>query len=427
MNVTPTGLQLSKVSSIRFVWGLYLLVFILGALVRVIPSAGFKGIGFDEALYRQFVIQLDTVGIREFPAICEAHIAEQSQPDSIAKLPPTRFLYIFSGWLWKRVAFGDSPPLSPSSSDFTHKDPALVSLHRVSCAFSLLLFGLSAVFAGRALGVGVGLGVFALMAFAPLQLQMAQHALIDGFFAFWATLSLWLLWENLQRRNHAGWLIAFAISLTLMVLTKENSFFVYVALGGLIVGSRWLGYGSATWRLTMAMLIGPLIGVVLLTLMSGGVSSFVEIYRLLVSKAQNLDYAIRTGDGPWHRYLVDLMLVSPIVLCAAIGGMLNSLRKNQATLFLSLFIVLTYTIMCNVTYGMNLRYATIWDFPLRALAVAQVVHLIQPLGSRKVLAAATIIAVICTIELHQYILLFHDAQLYELVTEGLLRGLKILK
>jgi hypothetical protein len=38
---------------------------------------------------------------------------------------------------------------------------------------------------------------------------------------------------------------------------------------------------------------------------------------------------------------------------------------------LLLFLAITYVAMCNVRYGMNLRYTTIWEFPLRALAVVQ--------------------------------------------------------
>jgi len=34
-------------------------------------------------------------------------------------------------------------------------------------------------------------------------------------------------------------------------------------------------------------------------------------------------------------------------------------------LFMSIFIAASYLLMCNVKHGMNLRYANMWDMPLR--------------------------------------------------------------
>ena len=50
-------------------WILAALILAAGILVRVWPSAGFTGTGFDEALYRDNVIKLDVVGLFNYPAI----------------------------------------------------------------------------------------------------------------------------------------------------------------------------------------------------------------------------------------------------------------------------------------------------------------------------------------------------------------------
>jgi hypothetical protein len=159
----------------------------------------------------------------------------------------------------------------------------------------------------------------------------------------------------------------------------------------------------------------------------GGVGSFIEIYRLLVSKAHNLQYAIMTGDGPWHRYLIDMLIVSPVILCLAIGALFTSAKASKPLLYLSAFIAFSYLIMCNVKYGMNLRYATIWDLPLRALAAVQIWTVAGWFGRRQALVGVVIIAAICAYELRQYVVFFKDFGLYELVTEGLLRAVKVLK
>jgi 4-amino-4-deoxy-L-arabinose transferase-like glycosyltransferase len=270
-------------------------------------------------------------------------------------------------------------------------------------------------------------GVLALLAFSPLQIHLAQHALIDGVFTFWAILSLWLLWENLQRPDSPRLLAAFGVSLACMVVTKENSFFVYLALGGLIATNRWAKFGTVTPRLLITTIVAPALGVVALVLLAGGLAPFVEIYRLLVTKAQNLTYAIRTGDGPWYRYLVDLLLLSPLVLILALGGLFTQVRGSRAFVYLLAFIGFTYLVMCNVRYGMNLRYASIWDLPLRALAAAQVGALMGRFGKKQTFLTSIAIVGLCAYDLRQYQIFFVDCPLYELVTEGLLRAVKILK
>ncbi|MDB6171262.1 MAG: hypothetical protein JWL59_573 [Chthoniobacteraceae bacterium] len=408
-------------------WSTALLIMAVGIFLRLQPSAGFKGFGFDEALYREYVIKVDAVGLENYPAICQNYIDEQRRPEIMAKLPPTRFLYIACGWAWKRAQFGDAPALSARTPGFVQTDPVLLSLDHVSALFAVLLLGLSGIAACRMLGVWPGLGVLALMSVAPTAVHMAQHALIDGFFAFFALLSLWTLWEVLQHPGRTGWLAAHGVALALMVLVKENAFFVFVALAAIVGLNRWARFGIVTSRLLLVMIVGPLAGLTILVWVAGGAGPFIEIYKLLVSKAQNLQYAIMTGDGPWYRYLVDIMLVSPIVLCLAIGGFFTSVKESRPLLYLTLFIGISYLIMCNVRFGMNLRYASIWDLPLRALAVAQIGLLARPFGKHATLVAALLVCALCAYEFRQFGIFFKDFGLYELASEGLLRAVKILK
>jgi hypothetical protein len=404
------------------------LLLALGIFFRIYPSAGFTSVGFDEALYRDYLLKVDKVGLFHYPEICQLYIIDQRKPETMTKLPPTRFLYVACGWMWKRAQFGDAAPAATRDRDFAQRDPALLALHRVSCLFSILFLGLTAVWSVRMFGQSsTALGITALMSVAPLQIHMGQHALIDGFFAFWAMLSLWTFWECLRHPNHRGWLTAHGASLALMVLAKENAFFVYVALGGLLGANRWLRVGVVTPRLLAAMVAGPVVGAALLVTLAGGPGPAVEIYGLLVQKAQKLTYAIKTGDGPWHRYLIDMLIISPVVLCLALTALPAALKERRSCAFLAAFTAVSYAVMCNVKYGMNLRYATIWDIPLRALAMFQITQISRLFGPRQILALSVLVALVCAYELRQYVIFFKDFGLYELVTEGLLNAVNILK
>jgi 4-amino-4-deoxy-L-arabinose transferase-like glycosyltransferase len=366
--------------------------------------------GFDEELYREYVDELSSKGIRHYPDIVLGYIEKQVKlPGSI--LPPVRFLYIFTGYLWHSLFGAD----------------ALDSLRNVASCFGILTLAAAAMFAWRVLPGALAVALTALVAFAPTQIHMSQHALVDGFFTFWALLALWMFWENLQAPKKWGWLAGYTAALALLVLTKENAFFLWIALVIVLVSNRWLRLGTVTRELVVATAIGPLLGVVILILLAGGADVLFGTYRLLITKNYHLPYAIKTGDGPWYRYLLDLMLVSPVILLLAIGAVFQINRSKRFDLFLLTFIAGSYLVMCNVKYGMNLRYANMWDVPLRFLALGMVVSLTEPLQKWSKVGFAVAIGLICALELRQYIILFVNFPLYELVTEGLLRALHILK
>jgi 4-amino-4-deoxy-L-arabinose transferase-like glycosyltransferase len=370
----------------------------------------FTGIGFDEGMYRHYVDSVIKVGLTGYPSIVDRYI-EVQKPLTGSILPPVRFLYIFTAYLW-HLAFGTE---------------ALVALKNVAALFSILTLLLSITFAWRLKGRGYALGVGALMCFAPTQIHMSQHALVDGFFTFWALVCLWMLWENLRAPRDWRWLVAYAFGLCLMVLTKENAIFAFVALVAIVVVNRWIHFGTVTRELLLCMVAGPLLGVVILIFLAGGMETLIATYKLSVGKNYQLAYAVLTGDGPWHRYLVDLLLVNPLVLLLALGGVfcLNLTKKPE--IFFTVFIAASYAIMCNVTYGMNLRYANMWDMPLCFLALTQIVSLADLFKRYRVVALSAFVLLFCAVELRQCLILFVQYPLYELVSEGLLRALHILK
>ena len=136
---------------------------VAGIALRVYPSSSFTGIGYDEGLYRGYVTDLINHGITSYPDFAE-HYVERQQKLPAAILPPTRFLYIFSAYLWHEISGAE----------------ALVSLHRVSCLFSILLLFAASAFTWRLAGPAWALAILALMSCAPTQIHMAQHALIEG-------------------------------------------------------------------------------------------------------------------------------------------------------------------------------------------------------------------------------------------------------
>jgi len=367
---------------------------------------------------------LSKVGLTNYPDIVEAYNRQQ-RTLTYSILPPTRFLYIYTASLWKQ-AFYDSHLLKPVGTG-DPKTTSLRALHEVACFFSCLTLLIAFLFARRLGNKTRALAVLGFMAFAPTQIHMAQHALVDGFFAFWALTTLWLLWETLQKPDHLFLSVAYAFGLALLVITKENAFFVFIAFLVILISNRWLAFGTVTPRLWLLTFAGPLLGVVILVFLAGGLTELIGTYQQSISKNFTLPYAIKTGDGPWFRYLVDLMLVNPIMLILAIGELFRLNRTKKTEWYLTLFIAGSYLIMCNLKYGMNLRYTNMWDMPLCILAFGPLATISGYFGRRKDLALALGVVALCAFELHQYWILMVQYPMYELVSEGLLRALFILK
>jgi 4-amino-4-deoxy-L-arabinose transferase-like glycosyltransferase len=383
----------------------------LRSLVVLHPQPASQQLGFDEGLYRDYTDKLIRFGLISYPEIIERY-REKQQTLTGSILSPVRFLYICFAYLWHQL-FGSE---------------TLSCLKNVSAVFSMFTLLLATLFAARLGGFRYAIGVGALMAFAPTQLHMSQHALVDGFFTFWAMLVLWSLWENLRTPQNWRWLVLYTVALTAAVLTKENAFFVWVAVVAILIADHWLKFGTVTRELLLATVIGPVLGVVLLGMLAGGAGPLIATYHLSVSKNYELKYAILTGDGPWYRYLVDLMLVSPIVLLFAIGSVFNLRRTKKQEWFCFLFIAASYLIMCNIKYGMNLRYANMWDLPLRVLAFSQLLVLVGFIAQRwRGIALFAAVGLTCALEMRNYIVMAVEYPLYELVSPELMRGLKILK
>jgi hypothetical protein len=212
-----------------------------------------------------------------------------------------------------------------------------------------------------------------------------------------------------------------------MVLTKENALFAYVGLLALLGANKWLRFGTVTRSLLLVSVAGPLAGVAVLVSLCGGVQTCIHIFQLVVSKASVSPYSISTGDGPWYRYLVDLLLASPLTFLLAWGAIVRlKPGSNRGAFYLLTFVTATYVLMCNVRYGMNLRYTNMWDMPMRYLAVGCIADLTRSLRRRDTVIVVAVIF-LCAIDLRQYYIFFVQHDLYELVTGALLRALQILK
>ena len=377
-----------------------------GVFVRVYQSVGYTRAGYDEHGYILFMKQIEKAGVLNYDAVVQVFVEKQYQrPDAI--VPATRIGFLVPAYLCGQIT-GSQP---------------FEALRTTSCIASLLLLVVCAVFAYRAGGALPMLGMTLLVATAPLQIYLSQRALIDGYFAFWAVAALWLAWENLQNPRHWGWLSAYAFSLAVLVLTKENAAFAVFAVFGVLLLNRFLKLGTVTPHLLAATIIGPAVAVLFLASMVGGVWEWIEFYRMFVAKSRTNPYSILAQDGPWYRYILDFFIMSPLVVALACGRMFQLRKYDRLDVFMTAFLALSFFAMANVTYGMSLRYAAYWEIPLCWLALSQVSVLSRRFPQvRPSIIAVGLLAILAVNGLVQYDRFFIDGAIYDPTTAAMARA-----
>jgi 4-amino-4-deoxy-L-arabinose transferase-like glycosyltransferase len=394
-------------------WSRVLLVFILaaGIFLRAWPSTGFHGVGYDEGIYCGYVQTAVKEGIWNYSDIVRAYVKWQEER-SDALVPATRIGFLL--------------PASALAA-IGHLDP-LTALRCVSLISSILLLFATAIIGYRLGGNAHMLLFTALVAVAPLQIHLAQRSLIDGYFAFWATLCAWFLWEGLQKPEHHGWLIGYGASLLVLVLTKENAAFVFLALVALLVIFAVCKLGRASLALIVVTALAPALAVLVLAGFVGGIREWIAFYSMFIQKSRLLPYPIRFQDGAWYRYVIDFTLLSPCVVAFAIGRIFQLERKSAPDIFWSVFLGVSFVVMSSVPYGMSLRFAAYWDFPLRWLAASQALQLARKFHRIGPAILGTIVILILgAVDLFQYWRYFVHAGIYDPVSFQLLHASKLMK
>jgi 4-amino-4-deoxy-L-arabinose transferase-like glycosyltransferase len=387
------------------------LILAAGTFLRIWPSAGFKLVGIDEHNYATYVEQTLKYGLTGYGHVVDDYITSQVK-ERQAVVPATRIGFIWPTAIVARITRLDS----------------LSAVHAVSATSAILL-----LFATAAIGMRFGrarqtLVLTALMAVAPLQVALAQRALGDEYFAFWAVLSAWFFFECLQNRQSRRWFVAFGISFFMLVLTKENAAFVCAALLAVWLWFAVAGISRPNYVLVFVMFISGAAAVLVLASLLGGISEWITFYRMYGQKSSGIPYVIQFQDGAWYRYLIDFTLLSPLVVALTFGRVFMIEKKEAPDLFWGLFLGFSFVAMSIVPFGFSLRFAAYWDVPLRWLAASQLVILSGRFSARwRNPTLITALALILVVDLEQYCRLFVKAEIYDPVSSHLLRASKLVK
>jgi hypothetical protein len=254
-------------------------------------------------------------------------------------------------------------------------------------------------------------------------MAMARRALIDSTSNLFILSSILLFFENLKG-NKAFRNVLFILVYSFTILIKESSallalfFMLYI----LITRKKNADYLSMKGFLIAAVAPFSIAGIIYIILAGGTEQFFKAMISVLTSPGINT-YAILYCAGPWFRYLVDFMLLSPWVFLLGVGFVFFYLTKKDKKDELTYLLLFSITsIFFHSFLIKNIRYLMILDFPFRLFVISMLYELFQPRFKQK--AVYLIGVVVIAISLSDYFSFnkfFVQAAIYDPVSFWLLQ------
>jgi len=379
-----------------------LVVVLAVALVwRLLTFAGPERTGYDEAVYRAYA---QLIGERGLEGI-RAAVAAWPQNEFLNKGSlPYRLFYLLPCVGICKLLGG-----------YTTSHIAVLSL-----LFGLATVVVTLLLARRWVGPVYGLLATLLVVVSPLGTLLSRRALQDTCFAFLVALAL-LLFDRYcrgeRRRSDLWWLGA---ALVAGFLTKETMLFLYPAF---LLAGLWVARDG--WRdklpVVVPFVVAPVIHLAVVVWLSGGFQICLDTYRSYAAMQEKIPYALAYQNGPWFRYLVDLMLVSPLTMLLAVIGAALPSRSPRAVL---VFTLAALAVMSAISI-LNVRFILFLDPCLRMYAVLGAVALARQASATPRLQCAAMLLLFVVViggDLFQFYRLFDAAGVYDPVTAELIRA-----
>jgi hypothetical protein len=379
--------------------GCVLALAIAAGLVLRYPETAWR-VSADEGTYFGYASRIARDGLTALPSLTREQLED---PVSRATAPsPLRLAVVLPDALAVRLLGDDYP-----------------SLQRVSLLALLAL--LVVAFAGfrRAAGTQVATAVALLLAVSPLQLGMARRALGDSLNTTLWTVSIFLCVEALADDWRRGWL-AVAAAFTATLLAKEfNLVLLPIALVLLAADAAMRRRAPSPLAVACSTALPLALATIAIVLAAGGPATALESLVATVRQVSANEYAIRFGGGPWYRYVVDFLVLSPwtVLLYLVWLGMLAETRHVDRRLLAWALLPILYLAALSLT-ARFVRWAMPLDVPIRLGAVLAIGGLL-----RGRLAAARLVAVglLMIVDIRSFLTFFVTADIYDPTSDLLLR------
>jgi 4-amino-4-deoxy-L-arabinose transferase-like glycosyltransferase len=374
-------------------------------LASTFPSAAQYRWNADEGTYYRQAKAIQTLGPQGYAVLAERFIQDKG---SHIFPPPLRIL---------PVAL-DALALSVADS--------FASLSALSL-FCFVLLGLVAYYYIRDMwDRNLAVIVVVLLAFSPLGSAMARRALIDSLTYLVSAFSLLSFLACIVRPN-SGRLMVFSSSLFLLQITRETGFLVYPFYFAILVYLHYRRNPDITLRAILLCFAVPAGAILIVYQALYGAGTLYRILHVIYS--DNLmnpsSYVVNFSSGPWYRYLVDFMLLSPVGILLAYFYTGYYLYRKQFDVKTNVLLAFfAYTIFLYSFLQMNVRYVIILDLVIRimeAFGATAIVSTFIGKQRRKTVIIAAVVVMLAVTDFTAFTKYFVTNNVYDPVSYNLLR------
>lgn len=358
----------------------------------------------DEGYYLKYATYINNNGIGKFPDLFKDYIENK---DNWLFPSPLRIGFILLSAVSMKI-FGNT----------------FFSLSLLSFVSYLAFLIVSFYFTRKYFDEKIALLLTILLAFSPLNMAMARRALMDSTANLFYILSIWLFFDLLNKKSNLKYII-FVFIFSFSILVKETAALFSLVFILYMFFYRYSLKGPINLKDILSVTVFPyaIVGLVYMSFAGGG-SYILDIAKIILTSPKTNQYAIFYGSGPWFRYLIDFMLLSPWVLILSVGFIFYYLTSREFDSRILYFLIILVSILSifNI-FTKNIRYVIMLDMPMRLFAIVMLKNIFEA----KIPKYSTIITavIVITISIFDYINfnnLFVRQGIYDPVSFHLLRG-----
>jgi 4-amino-4-deoxy-L-arabinose transferase-like glycosyltransferase len=408
--VAGAAIDRRAVERVRVVLTLAALLVLPVMVVRAsLPSVAWRP-GADEGYFLHYSTRVAEHGLGELRVLFQEYLAGG---DRVYFPSPLRLTTILVDALAVRIG-----------------GPRFESLQAVALVSFLVLLALVFLEVRRAFGDRTALCTTFLVSVSPLQLAMARRALSDSMIATLVLVCIGLTVRGLAERRGPRWWAGVAAACTVTLLARELNLFLVPVLLALILLQALRGRtGPSLWSVGAVSIVPLACAVAIAALAAGGFATAWQALRTTVAQDGVNEYIVRFGGGPWFRYVLDYLLLSPWTTLAYVvwlGWLAASRDADDETWAWALVPILVVAML--VPFSKSLRYVVALEAPMRLGAVLLLQRALGDGNGNRLATAGMAAAVlaIAWIDLHAFRGLFIDAQTYDPASFNLLLWRRLL-
>ena len=385
---------------------LLFIIIILFSFSLIFPSL--KNVKYfpeaDEGYYLKYATYISTNGIGNFHELFKDYIENKN---NWLYPSPLRIGYILLSAASMKI-FGNT----------------FLSLSLLSLVSYLAFLIVSFYFTRKYFDEKIAFLLTILLAFSPLNMAMARRALQDSTANLFYILSIWLFFDLLSKRSNLKYVL-FVLIFSFTILVKEPALLLSPVFIIYILIHKYLLKNPIHIKDILAITVYPFAIVGLVYMSCAGDFSYVlnTVKTILISQKTN-QFSILYGSGPWFRYLIDFMLLSPLVCILSIGFIFYCLTLKELDSRISYFLVIFVLVLFFFNlFDKSIRHVIILDMPMRLFAIFMLKNIFETkIPKYSAIITAAIVIIISVFDYINFNYLFIHQRIYDPVSFWLLRA-----